>query len=121
NIEIKAKLQPWLWSLPTKYFASEQSQRSKNSASALVPLMQETQNDSGNSYCTFLRHHDEFEGADLSDIVDESPMQMRKETPLELVAATFQRMASTDCFLPTEGLLSLIESPLHFIYISWPI
>ncbi|PVG03313.1 Cl-channel protein [Serendipita vermifera] len=77
---------------------------------AIAPLLQETQNDSSNSYCTFLRHHDEFEGPDLSDIVDESLMQMRKETPLELVAATFQRM-NLRCILFTsrgqfEGLMT---------------
>jgi hypothetical protein len=63
-----------------------------------VPLLQETQNDSVNSHCTFLRHNDGFQGADLSDIVDESPMHMRKETPLEIVAATFQRMVGQQYF-----------------------
>ncbi|KAG8846614.1 hypothetical protein FRB91_000657 [Serendipita sp. 411] len=59
--------------------------------SAIAPLLAETQNDS-DSPCTFLAQSDGHRGADLSDIVDESPMHVRKEMPLELVTAMFQRM-----------------------------
>ena len=56
------------------------------------PLLAETQNDQSSSRCSFIHRSDGFHGVDLSNIVDESPMQMRPETPLELVTTCFQKM-----------------------------
>lgn len=58
------------------------------------PLIEETQNDASPGRCTLIHRPEGFAGADLSDIVDTSPIQMRKEMPLELVTSTFQKMVS---------------------------
>jgi chloride channel 3/4/5 len=65
-----------------------------SSAHFTGPLLEETQNDGTSGRCTLVHHPEGFAGVDLSDIVDTSPMQMRKEMPLELVTSTFQKMVS---------------------------
>ncbi|KAG8834550.1 hypothetical protein FRC17_008384 [Serendipita sp. 399] len=62
------------------------------SAIGRSPLLAEAQIDN-DSHCTFMDQSDGRGGADLSHILDESPMHMRKEMPLELVTAMFQRMS----------------------------
>jgi hypothetical protein len=57
----------------------------------LAPLLDEGNNEPAGQ-CTFVQHPEGFPGADLSSIVDEAPMQMRKEMPLETVTSTFQKM-----------------------------
>jgi hypothetical protein len=56
--------------------------------------LEEEINEGSTSYCTFIQHPDGFRGADLSEIVDQAPIQMRKDIPLEIVTATFQKMVS---------------------------
>lgn len=60
-----------------------------------VPLLEEIQNDERDAQCTFIHHPEGFHGADLSTFVDEAPMQMRQEMPLEVVISTFQKMVCT--------------------------
>ena len=62
----------------------------------VAPLLDEVNNEPAGQ-CTFIQHPEGFPGADLSSIVDEAPMQMRKEMPLETVTSTFQKMV---CFPP---------------------
>jgi len=57
----------------------------------LAPLLEEANNEPAGQ-CTFIQHPEGFPGADLSSIVDEAPMQMRKEMPLETVTSAFQKM-----------------------------
>lgn len=64
-----------------------------------APLLDETANAASTGHCTFSRTPEaEFQGADLSEIVDEAPMQMKKEMPLEIVTSTFQKLVSVPSF-----------------------
>jgi chloride channel 3/4/5 len=63
----------------------------------LAPLLEEANNEPAGQ-CTFIQHPEGFLGADLSSIVDEAPMQMRKEMPLETVTSAFQKMVCVYTF-----------------------
>ena len=81
------------------------------------PLLEETQNDGSSGRCTFIHRPEGFAGVDLSEIVDTSPMQMRKEMPLELVTSTFQKMVSPLWTLYLHKLKVRVESSMHLVHL----
>ncbi|KIM24057.1 hypothetical protein M408DRAFT_331976 [Serendipita vermifera MAFF 305830] len=74
--------------------------------SAIGPLLEETQNDGAPGRCTFIYRPEGFPGVDLSDLVDTSILQMRKEMPLELVTSTFQKMSLRCILFTSRGRLA---------------
>ena len=83
---------------------------------SVVPLLDEANNGPAGQ-CTFIQHPEGFPGADLSSIVDEAPMQMRKEMPLETVTSTFQKMVYSPPFCrDLEDSHIYLEPAIHSVY-----
>jgi hypothetical protein len=81
----------------------------------LAPLLDETNNEPAGQ-CTFIQHPEGFPGADLSSIVDQAPMQMRKEMPLETVTSAFQKMVCAYPFGDLDNSHIFLELAICFVH-----
>lgn len=81
----------------------------------LAPLLDEANNEPAGQ-CTFIQHPEGFPGADLSSIVDEAPMQMRMEMPLETVTSAFQKMVCVYPFLVTWIILTISQNLRYVLF-----